>query len=212
MTAQRLVSQIPRSAILGPLRINRLLHITQKLEKNPYYFYDLATKQPHGVPGHSFDPGQRDDLHLSPEERALRVFGSLGVREVSKKAAELKQRTIAGVKVPGKPEEPTNCCMSGCVNCVWELYKDELEEWRHIRSRAKQALMQPERMSEVWPADFGPEPVARKEGKAGVEIEEEDEWDDVDVGIRVFVETEKRLHQKQKAAAAAAAANKSPSP
>lgn len=176
----------------------RRLHTTRVLTKNPYYFYDLAKQQPHGRrPGLSFDPGMRDDLHLSAEERAMRVFGSVGERSVSQKRAEMQLRTIGGIKVPGKPEEPTNCCMSGCVNCVWELYKDELEDWRHLRTKAKHALMQPERMTDKWPDDFGPEPEARKQGHAGAEIVEKDDWDDLDVGIRVFVETEKKLHSKR---------------
>ncbi|KAI1003601.1 hypothetical protein K3495_g4604 [Podosphaera aphanis] len=32
-------------------------------------------------------------------------------------------------EIPHKPKEPDNCCMSGCVNCVWEIYTEDLEAW-----------------------------------------------------------------------------------
>lgn len=34
--------------------------------------------------------------------------------------------------VPGKgppPEEPVNCCMSGCANCVWIQYAEDLTDY-----------------------------------------------------------------------------------
>ncbi|KAJ2903527.1 oxidoreductase-like protein [Zalerion maritima] len=41
-----------------------------------------------------------------------------------------KQATrVMGVLVPPKPEEPDNCCMSGCVNCVWDTFREEMELW-----------------------------------------------------------------------------------
>lgn len=30
-----------------------------------------------------------------------------------------KGTIVAGVRIPPKPLEPDNCCMSGCVNCTW---------------------------------------------------------------------------------------------
>jgi hypothetical protein len=42
--------------------------------------------------------------------------------------------------VPPKPEEPDNCCMSGCVNCVWDLYRDDMEEWSAANTEAQSRL------------------------------------------------------------------------
>ncbi|PYH97472.1 hypothetical protein BO71DRAFT_417046 [Aspergillus ellipticus CBS 707.79] len=46
-------------------------------------------------------------------------------------------KTINGVVLPPRPEEPDNCCMSGCVHCVWDDYRDELEEWAGRLEQAK---------------------------------------------------------------------------
>lgn len=47
---------------------------------------------------------------------------------------------IAGILVPPKPEEPDNCCMSGCVNCVWDRFRDEMEEWVSLSTQADRRL------------------------------------------------------------------------
>lgn len=51
-----------------------------------------------------------------------------------------KSTLVAGVSVPPRPDEPDNCCMSGCVNCVWDRYRDELEEWAASTKEADAAL------------------------------------------------------------------------
>ncbi|ANB11249.1 hypothetical protein AWJ20_4052 [Sugiyamaella lignohabitans] len=188
----------------------RLFHSLRPLGKNPYYFYDLAKKQPR----QSFDPGHYSFGNLaSTEERARQVFGDLGSRDASRMDALHKARTIAGVRVPEKPEEPTNCCMSGCVNCVWEMYKDDLEDWRAKRKEAKHRLLtDPKYASTKWPSDFGPEPPSRSietnisEEAGELPLDDDEAWDGVDVNIKVFVETEKRLHalRRQRAATSSA--------
>lgn len=81
-----------------------------------------------------------------------RVEGS-GARESSSRRDKGEARMIAGVLVPDRPKEPDNCCMSGCVNCVWEQYNDDVKDWRKIRTKAAEEL---NKTQEQWPADFHP--------------------------------------------------------
>ena len=46
------------------------------------------------------------------------------VRAVRDRAAQ------ATVALSDPPPEPTNCCDSGCIGCVWEGYYSEVTYWR----------------------------------------------------------------------------------
>lgn len=69
----------------------------------------------------------------STQEKAKVIFGSrlAGPAERAERLARIRSQSkvVAGVVVPPRPEEPDNCCMSGCVNCVWDRFRDEMEEW-----------------------------------------------------------------------------------
>jgi hypothetical protein len=78
------------------------------------------------------------------EEKARIIFGTrlAGPEDRAKRleAARSRSTRIAGVLVPPKPQEPDNCCMSGCVNCVWDLFRDEMEEWASASAEAERRL------------------------------------------------------------------------
>ncbi|KAK1261642.1 hypothetical protein QJS04_geneDACA001036 [Acorus gramineus] len=44
---------------------------------------------------------------------------------------EKKKKRDEASKVPSPPEKPLpgDCCGSGCVRCVWDIYYDELEAY-----------------------------------------------------------------------------------
>ncbi|KAI1267900.1 oxidoreductase-like protein [Xylariaceae sp. FL1019] len=128
---------------------------------------------------------------------------------------------IAGIRVPPKPDEPDNCCMSGCVDCVWERYRDEMEDWASKTALAEAAL---QRGRAQGPVDvLGSKSAVKGLPVSGTMDEDgggsetnwsledikknerprlaKDFWDDqlyknVDVGIREFMKNEKRLKQK----------------
>jgi hypothetical protein len=111
--------------------------------------------------------------------------------------------------VPPKPSEPDNCCMSGCVNCVWDLYREELEDWsiaavkakvaleardsrKKKRGRRKQAL---EERSASMDDDGGGSSDWAKQLE-GVGKSEDEMLRNIPVGIREFMRTEKMLKKR----------------
>lgn len=112
--------------------------------------------------------------------------------------------------------------MSGCVNCVWDDYRDEVEAWaarvqeaqkrqsegdtwsekakekRAGQGSRKDIRQQPR--SEVDSAstsmddDGGPSPTT---WGTGLTVDDDDLFADIPVGIREFMRTEKRLKERR---------------
>ena len=118
--------------------------------------------------------------------------------------------------------------MSGCVNCVWDIYREEFEEWKFASNQAREALKGSQAAAQGQKAVQGDAAVVQKVG-SGVEEggsmdddgggsealwleedvkgeaeEEKDPFADVPVGIREFMRTEKMLKQRQAAKQAGA--------
>lgn len=121
-------------------------------------------------------------------------------------------KTINGVPIPPRPEEPDNCCMSGCVHCVWDDFRDEVEEWavRVAKAKAKGG-------PEAGTADMRAYPRAEVDSASASMDDDgggsETNWTtpssgdelfaSIPVGFREFMKTEKRLREKKQKEAAA---------
>jgi hypothetical protein len=82
--------------------------------------------------------------------------------------------------------------MSGCVNCVWDNYRDEVEEWAAKSKEARQRLKDlAGRMD-----DDGGGSETNWEGSGIGSKGEEELFKGVPVGIREFMRVEKRLKEQ----------------
>ncbi|RFU80754.1 oxidoreductase [Trichoderma arundinaceum] len=139
---------------------------------------------------------QQAPLPTSPEARARVVFGSrlLGPAEEADRLATKKAKStiVAGILIPPRPEEPDNCCMSGCVNCVWDRFREDLEEWTMKKAEAKARL---KAGGSTMDADGGGSETTWAK-KISKDMWDEEAFQNVPVGIREFMKQEKRLKER----------------
>ncbi|KAL8852951.1 MAG: hypothetical protein Q9221_002201 [Calogaya cf. arnoldii] len=102
-----------------------------------------------------------------------------------------------------RPREPDNCCMSGCVNCVWDAYREEVEAWAARRKKDISMAGGEEEVEKRKAREMrgrGKRLVGGSGGSQGAHAGEEDDgvlFEGVPVGIREFMKTEKRLREKR---------------
>ncbi|PNY22932.1 Uncharacterized protein TCAP_07026 [Tolypocladium capitatum] len=156
------------------------------------------------APSPSLTPSESQSTSPPPTtaaEKVRIVFGSrlLGPAEQADRLATKSAQStyIAGVLVPPRPEEPDNCCMSGCVNCVWDRFRDDMEEWSAKKNEAQTRL---KAGGNAMDADSGGSEARWGVSTGGPKITK-DMWDEdvfqsVPVGIREFMKQEKRLKEK----------------
>ncbi|KAI9840290.1 MAG: hypothetical protein M1837_001777 [Sclerophora amabilis] len=184
----------------------------QALLEQPLPTAASRTEQPTSEP-----PPASTDSTSEKDERIAKariVFGSRLAGPAERRSElDSKSTMVAGVRVPPRPSEPDNCCMSGCVNCVWDRFGDELEEWAaksgEARARLAQAREKGRREGTGLMAveDGTPRHVATSMDDDGGGSESNwgfgqsdgiggDLLGSVPVGIREFMRTEKRLKEK----------------
>lgn len=146
------------------------------------------------------------------EERARKLFGTMErYRSSNSQDPDETWRTINGVPVPPRPAEPENCCMSGCVNCVWDDYRDEVESWA-ARLKAAQAKAPKRAIDDPIKAKMPRFEVKEAStsmdddggGSEGLwtapsSTDADSLFQEIPVGIREFMATEKRLKEKKRA-------------
>ena len=127
-----------------------------------------------------------------------------------------KEMIVQGIVIPPKPVPPkddgmslssftfnievvlmSECCMNSCVNCVYNLYADDLEAYTSALDEAHSAVI-----SANIPISQWPEAVRKldgnKSGKEGVRREEMGKMEDgMDPVVLAFLDMERRLKKKQ---------------
>ncbi|CRK13940.1 hypothetical protein BN1708_010993 [Verticillium longisporum] len=196
----------------------------QKPEQPPASAAPSAKKEP--AKKQQEEPPVPSPPPATAEEKARLVFGEIrsGPRARAERlaAARAKTVTIAGVLVPPRPVEPDNCCMSGCVNCVYDLFQEELEEWSAAKKEAdaRLAAQQAEALAETEAEQASGSGGSAGGGSGSVDDDgrgselnwvpqppeqgpAKHAWDeglyaDIPVGIREFMKTEKRLKEQHR--------------
>lgn len=88
--------------------------------------------------------------------------------------------------------------MSGCVDCVWERYREEIEEWSSANFEAQRRLKTGKGTVDAdgggseeanWGAPVG-------ETKIAKDLWDEAIFEDIPVGIKEFMKQEKRLKER----------------
>jgi hypothetical protein len=186
-----------------------------------YYSVLLDQPLPKAAPATRTAPTAlpQDDLPKTEREEAIArarvVFGSrlAGPRRAEKLQAST---SVAGVLVPPRPEEPDNCCMSGCVNCVWETYREDLEEWASRSAEARERVLaqrartrgtasgtmlanpgMPSHVATSMDDDGGGSETNWGEGLESTGGKG-DIFRGIPVGIREFMKTDKKLREKHR--------------
>lgn len=206
-----------------PASVEEITQVPQALPLKGYYAMILnqptkysgraATSRPTPEPIASATPVEPQ----TPQERMAIVFGTrlAGPGRSSRynpgEQPASAWKTINGVPIPPQPEEPDNCCMSGCVHCVWDDFRDEMEDWG-VRITTAKAKGGPEKGTQ----DMRSAPRAEVNSASGsmdddgggseanwpMPTQDQDLFANIPVGIREFMKTEKKLkvkHQKEAA-------------
>ncbi|OQV03101.1 hypothetical protein CLAIMM_08193 [Cladophialophora immunda] len=175
--------------------------LSTPIQKHPTTYSDLPT---------FVQPGDESKM-----ERARKVFGAIrgsGYERRTSSTPDSTWRTINGVAVPPKPAEPDNCCMSGCVHCVWDDYRDDVEEWaarlheaqakapKHRRGAPKVEMARPEVHEASGSMDDDGGGSESLWTAPSSEANEEDIlFKGIPIGIREFMATEKRIRDRRRA-------------
>ncbi|XP_022775377.1 uncharacterized protein LOC111317219 [Durio zibethinus] len=70
-------------------------------------------------------------VQLKSMATKLEVSATKGTGDDKKKGAE-EEKLVKELPPPPEKPEPGDCCGSGCVRCVWDVYYEELEAYNKL--------------------------------------------------------------------------------
>ncbi|KAL8877341.1 MAG: hypothetical protein Q9198_004625 [Flavoplaca austrocitrina] len=156
----------------------------------PTSFSPPATPHPSSIPSQSTEPSRDPSI----------LFGTpLAGPSAARRRAGYDD-TPGGLE---RPREPDNCCMSGCVNCVWDAYREEVEAWAARRKESISMAGGEEEIEKRKAREMrgrGKRVVGGSVARQGAYGDRGDDgllFEGVPVGIREFMKTEKRLREKK---------------
>lgn len=191
---------LPRARLIPPAgrgfiiqtspRLSSLLSSTsqrQEQERDDYYNLILSSSSlksanPFSSPTAAGEPKNNKGKHSNQPKV---IFGS----RLAGPAAREKEGWAQE-----RPPEPDNCCMSGCVNCVWDAYREEVEEWAAKGRAGKSGVIDARAVHGQRGGTTGTVEFDRARTK---EFQREGLFEAVPVGIREFMALEKRLREKE---------------
>ncbi|XVF62135.1 hypothetical protein PTKIN_Ptkin08bG0192700 [Pterospermum kingtungense] len=74
---------------------------------------------------------QFKSMATKSEESTVKVTGAVDHEKKGKEEENLGKESPPPPPPPEKPE-PGDCCGSGCVRCVWDVYYEELEAYNKL--------------------------------------------------------------------------------
>ncbi|ORZ20744.1 oxidoreductase-like protein [Absidia repens] len=97
------------------------------------------------------------------------------------------------IPLPEKPPPPENCCMSGCAYCVYDIYQEDMESYKHDMSALRQRFANAD---QDLPEALQTKKKTSPQSNSGTENDDDDDDDDMDPTMKAFLEMEKKLNAK----------------
>lgn len=149
------------------------------------------------------NPAQRSSSAESPAT-AIESNTAERRREEQLSKSDKQPIYVRGVLVPRTPDAPgaEDCCMSGCARCVYDLYKEDLEDYQETMAEVRKKLeeMKPPLSEAEWDVQL----LGKRSGQEGggkddgAKEAEPIEIKGLDPTMKAFLEMERAMKKKQK--------------